>query len=120
MRYIMFIKHPESVRAEPMRQSLMEAMGTYVAEGFKAGWLLDTAGLKGTADGTRVRLADGKIKVTDGPFTEAKEMIGGYALVEAKSKKQAVELATQFMELHRVHAPGFVGECEVRPLEDMG
>ncbi len=47
-------------------------------------------------------------------------MIGGYALVEAKTKKEAVALATQFMELHRVHAPKFVGECEVRPLEDMG
>ena len=120
MRYLMFIKHAESVRAESQPKALMDAMGAYVTEGFKAGWLLDTAGLKGTADATRIRLSDGKLKLTDGPFTEAKEMIGGYALIEAKTNKEAVALATQFMELHRLHAPKFVGECEVRPLEDMG
>lgn len=57
--------------------------------------------------------------MTDGPFTEAKEVVGGYALVEVKSKEEALEVARQFMELHRVHWPAFEGECEVRPLEDM-
>jgi hypothetical protein len=79
----------------------------------------DTAGLKGTAEGFRVRSSGGKLKVTDGPFTEAKEIVVGYAMIEVGSKEQARELAHQFMELHRVHWPEFEGECEVRPLEDM-
>jgi hypothetical protein len=58
------------------------------------------------------------LKVTDGPFTEAKEIVGGYALFEMKSKEEALHMAQQFMELHRVHWPAFEGECEVRPLED--
>ena len=56
--------------------------------------------------------------MTDGPFTEAKEIVGGYALVEVKSRDAALDVARQFMELHRVHWPEFEGECEVRPLED--
>lgn len=120
MRYMMFIKHAESFREDTPPQSLYDAMGKFVDEGMKAGWLTDTAGLKTTKDGSRVRLSGGKITITDGPFTEAKEMIGGYALVEAKSKKEALDLASRFMELHRVHWPAFEGECEVRPLEDMG
>jgi hypothetical protein len=59
------------------------------------------------------------LKVTDGPFTEAKELVGGYALVEVKSREEALQVARQFMELHRRHWPEFEGECEVRPLEDM-
>ena len=81
--------------------------------------LKDTAGLKETAAGLRVRSSGGTLRVTDGPFTEAKEVVGGYALVEVKSKEEALNVARQFMELHRVHWPAFEGECEVRPLEDM-
>jgi hypothetical protein len=89
-------------------------MGAFVDRGLKSGALKDTAGLKGTAEGFRVRSSGGKLKVTDGPFTEAKEVIGGYALVEMKSKAEALDLAREFMELHRVHWPAFEGECEVR------
>ncbi len=120
MRYMMFIKHAESLRQANPPQALYDAMGAFVAEGMKAGWLTDTAGLKPTKDGTRVRLSGGKITMMDGPFTETKEMVGGYALVEAKSKQEALDLASRFMDLHRVHWPEFEGECEVRPLEDMG
>ena len=118
MRYLMLIKHAEAYRAEIPAQGLMDAMGKFVTDSLKSGVLLDTAGLRPTADGTRVRLSGRKITVTDGPFTEAKEIVGGYAMVEAKSKQEAVEVALQFMELHRVHWPTFEGECEVRPLED--
>jgi hypothetical protein len=97
----------------------MDAMGEFVAEGFKSGVLKDTAGLKGSAEGFRVRSSGGKLKVTDGPFSESKEIVGGYALVEVSSKEQALDVARQFMELHRVHWPSFDGECEARPLEDM-
>lgn len=119
MKYLMLIKVSESYRSQPMPQELLDAMGEFVAEGFKSGVLKDTAGLKATAEGFRVRSSGGKLRVTDGPFTEAKEVVGGYALVEATSKEEALNVARQFMELHRVHWPAFEGECEVRPLEDM-
>ena len=119
MKYLMLIKHSESHRSQPIPQGLLDAMGEFVTEGFKSGVLKDTAGLKGTAEGLRVRSSGGKLQVTDGPFTEAKEVVGGYALVEVKSKEEALNVARQFMELHRVHWPAFEGECEVRPLEDM-
>src|SRR3954465_15680923 len=114
MKYLMLIKHPERYRVEKVPQGLMDAMGKFVEEGFKSGVLKDTAGLKGTEHGHRVRLSGGKVKVSDGPFTEAKEVVGGYALVEVKSKEEALDIARKFMELHRVHWPEFEGESEVR------
>jgi hypothetical protein len=119
MKYLMMIKHSESYPAEPIPQALMDAMGQFVAESFKSGVLKDTAGLKGTAEGFRVRSSGGKLSVTDGPFTETKEVVGGYALVEAGSREEALKVARDFMDLHRLHWPAFTGECEVRPLDDM-
>jgi hypothetical protein len=119
MKYLMMIKHAESYRSEAIPQALMEAMGEFVSESFKRGVLKDTAGLKSTAEGFRVRSSGGRLKVTDGPFTETKEVVGGYALVEVGSREEALEVARQFMELHPVHWPTFDGECEVRPIEDM-
>jgi hypothetical protein len=119
MKYLMFIKHAESSRGEPIPQALMDAMGEFVTEGFKSGVLKDTAGLKPTAEGFRVRLSKGQLKLTDGPFTESKEVVGGYALVEVASREEAEKIAREFMELHRVHWPSFEGESEVRPLEDL-
>ncbi|MEO7084042.1 MAG: YciI family protein [Gemmatimonadaceae bacterium] len=118
MRYMMFIKHPEDYRNTKPPQALMDAMGEFVAEGMKNGTFLDGAGLKPLAEATRVRLSSGKITTTDGPFSEAKEVVGGYAIVELKSKEEAIALAQRFMELHRIHWPEFEGESELRPLED--
>jgi hypothetical protein len=118
MKFLMMIRHAESYRNEEIPSALMEAMGEFVGESMKRGILKDTAGLKPTSEGFRIRLSNGQLKVSDGPFTEAKEVIGGYALVEAPSKEDALEMARQFMELHRVHWPGFEGESEVRPLEE--
>jgi hypothetical protein len=117
MKYLMLIKHSESYRGEPIPQALMDAMGEFASEGFKSGILKDTAGLKPTAEGFRVRSSKNRLSVTDGPFTEAKEIVGGYAMVEVASKEQAMKVARDFMELHRVHWPAFEGECEVRELE---
>ena len=117
MKYMMFIKHGEDFKMEDVPQSLFGAMGQFVEESMKNGSVIDTAGLQPTSKGTRVRLSGGKIKVTDGPFTEAKEVVGGYALINAKSKAEAIDIATRFMDIHRVHWPAFEGECEVRPLE---
>jgi hypothetical protein len=119
VKYLMLIRHNESYRGQSIPQGLLDAMGKFVEDGFKSGLLKDTAGLKGTPDGFRIRSRGGKLHKTDGPFTEAKEIIGGYALVDVKSKEEALDVARQFMEIHRVHWPEFDGECEVRPLEDM-
>jgi hypothetical protein len=119
MKYLMMIKHPESYRGEPIPQALMDAMGEFVTESFKSGVLKDTAGLKATSEGFRMRLSKGQLKMTDGPFTETKEVVGGYAITELASREEAEKFARKFMELHRVHWPTFEGECEVRPLEDM-
>jgi hypothetical protein len=118
MKYLMLIKHSEGYRSQPIPEPLMSAMGEFVNQGFTSGVLKDTAGLKPTEEGFRVRSSGGKLKIKDGPFAESKEVIGGYAMVEVKSKEEARELARQFMELHRVHWPAFEGECEVRPVED--
>lgn len=118
MKFLMMIKHPESYRHEEVPKGLMEAMGEFVGESMKSGILKDTAGLKPTSEGFRVRLKKGQLKVSDGPFTEAKEVIGGYALVEVPSKEEALEVARQFMDLHRLHWPSFEGESEVRQLEE--
>jgi hypothetical protein len=72
MKFLMLIKHTESYRGEPIPQALMDAMGEFVAEGFKSGALKDTAGLKPTAEGFRVRLSKNQVKMSDGPFTETK------------------------------------------------
>jgi hypothetical protein len=117
MRYMMFIKHQENYKMEDVPQSLFGAMGEFVQESFKSGLLVDTAGLQPTSKGKRIRLSGGKLTVTDGPFAESREVVGGYAIVEAKSYEEAMTMATRFMELHRVHWPAFEGECEVRPLE---
>ena len=116
-RYLMFITHPEEYRDLPIPQPLLDAMGEFVTENLKSGVLIDTAGLQPTSKATRVRLSRGKVTTTDGPFTESKEVIGGYALVEARSRKEAIEFATTFMEIHRIHWPEFEGACEVRPLD---
>jgi hypothetical protein len=119
MKYLMMIKHTESYRGQPIPQALMDAMGELIAESFKSGVLKDTAGLKPTAEGFRVRLSKGQLKMTDGPFTEAKEVVGGYAIAELPSREEAEKFARKFMELHRLHWPTFEGESEVRPLEAM-
>jgi hypothetical protein len=119
MKYLMLIKHAESYRSQEIPQALMDAMGVFVTNSLSSGVLKETAGLKPTSDGFRVRSSGRKLHITDGPFTEAKEIVGGFAIVEAASREQALEVARQFMDLHRVHWPEFEGECEVRPFEDM-
>jgi hypothetical protein len=118
MKYMMFIKHAESYRSLPVPPGLHEAMGEFVTAALESGLMKETAGLKATSEGQRVRLSGGKVQVTDGPFTEAKEVVGGFAIVDVKSKAEAVELARKFMDIHRVHWPALEGECEVRPFED--
>jgi hypothetical protein len=120
MKYLTFIRHSESYRESPPPAELMEAMGKFVQKSLKEGTVVDTGGLLPSKEGVRVRLAGGKITVIDGPFSESKEVIGGWAILKADSKAEAIRLATEFMELHRRHWPGFEGESEVRPMFDPG
>jgi hypothetical protein len=120
MKYLTFIRHSESYRESGPPPALMEAMGRFVQQSFKDGTLVDTGGLLPTKDGARVRLAKGRITVTDGPFTETKEVIGGFAILNVDSKAEALRVATEFMELHRKYWPEFEGESELRPMFDPG
>jgi len=120
MKYLTFIRHSESYRESAPPPALMEAMGKFVERSLKEGTLLDTGGLLPSREGSRVRLAGGKITVTDGPFTESKEVVGGWAILKAESKAQALRIATEFMELHRRYWPEFEGESEVRPMFEPG
>jgi len=114
MKFMMIVKHAENQGPPP--KSLMEAIAKLGEEEAKSGTMLGNGGLTGTAQGARVRLSGGKVTVIDGPFTEAKEVIGGYAQFELKSKEEAVQSAVRFMELHKQHWPGWEGETEVRQM----
>ena len=120
MKYLTFIRHSESHRQAGPPPALMQAMGQFVQKSLKDGTLVETGGLLPSKEGVRVRLANGKITVTDGPFTESKEVIGGWAILQTASKAEAIRIATEFMELHRKHWPEFEGESEVRPMFDPG
>ena len=117
MKYMMLIKHTEDYRGKPIPQGLIEAMDGFIGEYAKQGKFIDGAGLKSSHKGKRIQLRGGKLRVVDGPFTETKELIGGYAIVDLESDKEALDMATKFMELHRTHWPEFEGECELRPFE---
>jgi hypothetical protein len=109
---MMIVKSVE--RSGPPPKGLMDAVAKLAEEATKAGEMIESGGLASTATGARVRLSGGKVTVTDGPFTEAKEVFGGYAVFELKSKKEAVERAVGFMELHKQLWPEWEGETEVR------
>src|SRR5215470_19275124 len=95
MRFLSIYKTAE--RNTPPTPEEMAAMGKLIEEGMKAGWLLGTEGCLPSKLGARVRRSDGKVTVTDGPFTESKEMVGGFAILQAKSKQEAIEIVKQFL-----------------------
>ena len=97
MRFLSIYKAAE--KGVPPTQEEMAKMDKLIEEAMKAGWLLGTEGCLPSALGARVRLSSGKLTVTDGPFTEAKELVGGFAILQAKSKQEAVELARQFLQV---------------------
>lgn len=121
MRFMMIVKHAENQGMPP--KPLMDAIAKLGEEAAKAGTMLGSGGLCASTYGARVRLSGGQVKVIDGPFTESKEVIGGYAQFDLKSREEAIASAVKFMELHKQHWPGWEGETEVRPMlnpEDMG
>ncbi len=112
MRFLSIYKTAE--RGVPPSQEEMAKMGKLVEDGMKAGFLVATEGCLPSALGARVRISGGKLSVTDGPFTEAKEVVGGFAILQANSKEEAIELAKNFLQ-----AAGD-GECELRQLFEAG
>ena len=114
MKFMMLVKHSEN--SGPPPKELMDAIEILSQEAVKNGTMLGGGGLAPVAQSTSVRVSGGKLTVIDGPFAEAKEVVGGYAQFELKSKQEAVDGAVRFMELHRQHWPGWEGETEVRQI----
>jgi len=107
MRFLCVYKGEEG---RPPSPQTMENMGRLIAEMTASGVLLSTEGCLPSATGARVRHANGKITVTDGPFTEAKEVIGGFALIDVKSREEAIAWTKRFIEV------AGDGESEIRQL----
>jgi len=108
MRFLSIYKHTET--NTPPTQAEMDRMGKLIEEGMRAGWLVSTEGCLPSALGARVRRAGTKTVATDGPFTESKELVGGFAIIQANSKAEAVELCKKFLQV------AGEGECELRQL----
>ena len=113
MRFLSMIRIQENTGQVPSEQ-LMSDMGKLMEELTRTGRLISTAGLRPTSEGVRVRLRRGKLSKVDGPFTETKEVIGGYAILEAKSTDEAIELTQRFL---KIHGDEWDLECEVRQLD---
>ncbi len=116
MRFMMLVRADERQMAQnPPPPEFMPAMDAFIGEMYRAGTLLDTGGLAPGAEAARLRLSNGRHRITDGPYTEAKEVIGGYAVVKASSRAEAIDLARRFMAVHELW-PGCDVECEVREI----
>jgi hypothetical protein len=114
MRFMMIVKHAEPNGTPP--KELMDAIAVIAEQAVKDGTMVINGGLAATAASQRVRLSRGQLTTVDGPFTETKEVIGGFAIFELKSKQEALEGALNFMDLHRKHWPGWEGELEIRQI----
>jgi hypothetical protein len=111
MRFMFIVK---SAHSGPPTPELMEAMHKLADREIKAGRMLDNGGLMPLAMGAQVRVTGGQLSVLDGPFVEAKEVIGGYAIFELPGKEEALASAREFMQLHKDLMPGWEGVCELR------
>ncbi|MCS3891017.1 hypothetical protein M2171_000150 [Bradyrhizobium japonicum USDA 38] len=118
MRFMYIVTSSQPMAAPS--PALMEAMQDISEREIKAGRMIDNGGLMPLATGARVRIADGELSVIDGPFVEAKEVIGGYAIFELRDKAEAVAMAKEFMQLHLDHMPGWEGTCELRAFATPG
>jgi hypothetical protein len=119
MRFMTIVKHKEGPVDVP--PALFEAMNKLNEDAAKAGCVMvSKGGLLPTAEGTRIKLAGGRITATDGPFAEAKEVIGGFAIFEAPSKAEVLKWSMRFMELHKQHMPAWDCETEIRQIYGEG
>ena len=112
MRYMVLLKMDESAGAPPAE--LVGAMGEAMQQAFSSGLMIDAGGLAPTAQSSEVRLRGGSVMITDGPYAEAKEVAGGYAILETRSHEEAVENARRMIVIHQQYWPGWEGSAEVR------
>ena len=121
MKYLCFVFYDENKRnalSEQESQALMEEALDYDEVLRKGGHFIVAHPLESVQAASTIRVRNGKVSITDGPFAETKEVIGGYAQFELKSKEEAVQSAVRFMELHKKYWPGWEGETEVRQMFD--
>jgi hypothetical protein len=117
MRYMFIVSGSESLaESGPPPAALVEAIGTLCEEAVKQGRMVSFGGLKPTSTGARMRIANGKIVTTDGPFAESKEVIGGFSIYNVASKEEALAELRKFMELHHAHWPNWQGQVEMREM----
>lgn len=114
MRFLGLVRSAEGQGAPPA--ALMEAMNGFIEASLKDGSLVQTGGLAPGSAAVRIRQSGGRLSFTDGPFVETKEVVGGYAILEAPSRETAVEIMRAFMQLHERHWPAWQGECELREM----
>ena len=112
MRYMAFVKMAEDVGDAPAE--LQEVMGREMAEAFASGSIIDAGGLYPTAQSTEFRVVGGELLTIDGPYAEAKEVVGGYAVLEARTHEEALAGARRVAEIHIQHWPGWEGSVEIR------
>ena len=122
MRFMMIVKaDKESEAGLPPSPELIAAIGKLTEEAMKSGVVLSNGGLLPSSKGARIRVGGGKLTVTDGPFAETKELIGGFAIIQANSRQEAIEEGSRFMQIHAdVLGPAYEGELEVRQMYDAG
>jgi hypothetical protein len=112
MQFLMLVKHGENPGTPP--KEFLEAMAKLGEDAAKSGTMIASGGLVPISKSTRVRLSRGQLTAIDGPYTEAKEVVGGFAIFELKSKQEAIEGAMNFMGLHKKYWPAWEGETEIR------
>ena len=120
MRFMMIVKATrDSEAGAPPNPALMEAVAKLADEATAQGTLITSGGLLPSSQGVRIRVAGGKTSVTDGPFVETKELVGGFAIFDLASKEEAIEGGRKFMQLHAdILGPSYEGEMEIRPMFD--
>jgi len=118
VRFMMMVKATKDSEAgKPPNPKLMAAVENLGEEASKAGLIVSSGGLLPSSQGARIRVSGGKTSVMDGPFAETKELVGGYAIFDLKSKAQAIEMGTHFMQVHAdIMGPSYEGELEIRPI----
>lgn len=120
MKYMMIVKaNPEFEAGKPLNPKLIEVVGKLAEEQRQKGILITAGGLLPTRTGARIRVSSKNVTVIDGPFAETKELVGGFAIMEAQSREHAIELGKQYMQLHaEIMGPEYEGELEVRAMFD--
>jgi len=120
MQFMMIVKATKNSEAgAPPNPELMAAIAKMSAEANKRGVMVAAGGLQPSSHGARIRVAGGKTFLIDGPFAETKELVGGYAIFDLKSKEEAIQMGTRFMQVHAdILGPSYEGELEIRPLMD--